>query len=236
MLIKTMMTTFVIAYSLVSHIVLANAQFSYTEDELRQLQKWEQNVAPLSENESARIEEQNSQAHTFQEQALNLSREWNEKMQPGSLSPVLDINPRENPKAQASGIMVFASLTMPRASLIALLKQSEKLNVPLVIRGVLPTGFPATMKAIQDLLNSEQPPINSGFSINPVWFRQFDIQQVPTFVVIKEGHCLPQMPCSASDYDSVSGNISLYRALEILKDGDNGQLVKSHLVNVGVEQ
>lgn len=236
MLKKSIMATCAVTFSLLSHGVLANAQFGYTEDELRQLQKWEQNVAPLSGEETISIEQQTKKSLSFQEQALNLSREWNDKMQPGSLSPVLNINPQENPKSQASGIMVFASLTMPRASLVALLKQSERLHVPLVIRGVLPAGFPATMKAIQDLLNSEQPPINSGFAINPEWFRQFDIQQVPTFVVVKEGHCLPHMPCSASDFDSVSGNISLYRALDILKDGDNGELVKTHLINIGEPQ
>ncbi|MFS1914443.1 type-F conjugative transfer system pilin assembly protein TrbC [Vibrio sp. 10N.286.48.B7] len=100
---------------------------------------------------------------------------WQDKLKPQHLKRVIDI-PELNAKPQLpTGVMVFVSLTMPEASLRALLKQSEQWQVPLVIRGVLPSGFPATARRIQSLLKTHQPDrfIQSGFAINPEWFRTF---------------------------------------------------------------
>ncbi|MFS1886538.1 TrbC family F-type conjugative pilus assembly protein [Vibrio sp. 10N.261.54.E10] len=78
-----------------------------------------------------------------------MARFWQDKLKPQHLKRVIDIpEPTQNPKAAPTGVMVFVSLTMPEASLRALLKQSEQWQVPLVIRGVLPGGFPATARRI----------------------------------------------------------------------------------------
>nr|ADQ53941.1 putative conjugative transfer protein [Vibrio harveyi] len=93
-----------------------------------------------------------------------------------------------------------------------------------LIRGVLPEGFPATAKRIESLIRSpNQAPIQSGFSISPDWFKQFDITKVPAFVSVKSGRCLPEQPCSNADYDILYGNISLYQALDYLATGDAQQ-------------
>jgi conjugal transfer pilus assembly protein TrbC len=119
-------------------------------------------------------------------------------------------------------VIIFASLTMPSTALKQLMRQSSELQVPIIIRGVLPQGFPATVAAIQSLVHSEDDElINSGMAINPLWFKQLGIQHVPAFAVIKPGACLPKQPCQDSDFDVLVGNVSLYDALATLaRDGD----------------
>lgn len=149
------------------------------------------------------------------------------------LSSVLDIpEPMENPNAKPRGVMVFVSLTMPNIALKQLLEQSNKLQIPLVIRGVLPQGFRGTLTRINKLLDQKNgEKVNSGFAINPEWFKTFDIESVPAFVTIKDGKCLPKSPCYSNDFDILYGNISMYDALEILKDGDVGDIPASILAS-----
>ena len=97
-----------------------------------------------------------------------------------ALNPMLKSN-NDNPAAKAKGVMVFVSLVMPDTSLKQFLKQSEALQVPLIVRGVLPQGFPATVKRMNTLIQNNGKTINSGFAINPKWFTQFGIKQVPAF-------------------------------------------------------
>jgi conjugal transfer pilus assembly protein TrbC len=153
---------------------------------------------------------------------------WHEKLKPQHLERVIDIpEPKQNPNAAPTGVMVFVSLTMPDATLRALLKQSEQWQVPLVIRGVLPDGFPATARRIQSLLKTQtlDAPIQSRFAINPEWFRTFEVTEVPTFVAVKPGRSLPKQPCEASDFDRLTGNVSMSDALHLLAEGDNPEVV-----------
>jgi len=150
-----------------------------------------------------------------------------------NISSVLDIpEPTENPNAKPKGVMVFVSLTMPNIALKQLLHQSKELQIPLVIRGVLPQGFRGTLVRINKLLDQKNgKPIESGFAINQEWFDTFNIQSVPAFVTIKDGKCLPKSPCNSNDFDILYGNISMYDALEILKDGDAGDIPASILAS-----
>ncbi|WP_227992977.1 type-F conjugative transfer system pilin assembly protein TrbC [Shewanella sp. YLB-07] len=133
-----------------------------------------------------------------------------------ALSPILDKARQTNSAADATGIMVFASLSLPRTSLTQLLMQSADLQVPIIIRGVQPQGFTATLKQMNGLINYQGQAINSGFAINPQWFSQFGITQVPAFVAIKPGRCQAKQPCFADDFDVLYGNVSLYDALTLL--------------------
>ncbi|MFN3018423.1 type-F conjugative transfer system pilin assembly protein TrbC [Vibrio coralliilyticus] len=130
-------------------------------------------------------------------------------------------------------MLVFISLTMPDASLRALLHQSHEWQVPLLIRGPLPSGFKATARRLMALLN---PPgssvISSGVAIDPEAFHQFSIQDVPAFVLIRPNRCAPQRPCTLQDHAVVKGNVSLRAALEALSASPLGhladRLLKAH--------
>lgn len=129
------------------------------------------------------------------------------------------------------GVMVFASLGMPKTSLSQLLTQASQFNIPVVTRGLWQNDFKATATKIQSLiLPKEGEPILGGVEINPTWFKQFDIQRVPAFVAIKNGACLDEPPCSPKDYDIVYGNVSLFDALATLvREGQHTDIARKYL-------
>ncbi|PQJ50004.1 type-F conjugative transfer system pilin assembly protein TrbC [Vibrio splendidus] len=196
---------------------------AYMEQDLKAFAKLEQDMAEQPEAAKAwPTDDIQNKAHAYREETLTLSRKVQDFVKEESLSPLLGKQkPTSHPDQTPKGVMVFVSLTMPEPALKQLLMQSAHLGVPLVIRGVLPEGFPATATRIEALIRSpNKAPIQSGFSISPDWFKQFDIQHVPAFVSVKPNRCLPKQPCKASDYDILYGNISLYQALDYLATGD----------------
>lgn len=175
----------------------------YSVEELKALSERERQVQPMPEiNQEALLQK----ARQFEQQSKNQLTEAlaTLKLEGG--------NPQEN----AAGVIVFVSLSMPKTSLTQLLMQSEQLQIPLIVRGVQPHGFTATVKQMNALIDNKNKPINSGFGINPKWFTQFGITQVPAFVAIKPGKCQMNDPCSPNDFDVVYGNVSMYDALSIL--------------------
>ncbi|MDC5841109.1 type-F conjugative transfer system pilin assembly protein TrbC [Vibrio europaeus] len=202
---------------------------AYSEEELKALAEREhammQSPPPQNWGEVWNKARQHKQATT------GINRDIQSLVKPNALTELLNTpQPTQNPDSAPKGVMVFVSLTMPSTSLKQLLKQSERTGVPMVIRGVLPKGFPATTARISQLIGiKSKHPIQAGFSISPEWFRQFNIERVPAFVSVKEGHCLPKQPCSPEDYDIVYGNISLYQALDVLSQGDTGENARNIL-------
>ena len=185
----------------------------YTHDELKALSERERNTSQASA--SLPVLDQHAlleKARQFEQQSKNQLDD--------ALSPLLDTG-RNNPNESAKGVMVFVSLSMPDTSLRQLLMQSADLQVPLIVRGVLPTGFTGTVKHMNKLISNKNKPINSGFAINPQWFTQFGITQVPAFVAIKPGKCQAKQPCSSEDFDVIYGNVSLYDALNLLAQHGN---------------
>ena len=135
----------------------------------------------------------------------------------------LDRHRPQSSAVQTPQVIVFASLGMPRTSLHQLVMQADQYQVPVVIRGVLPEGFKATVNTIHKALanenqipNGDNQPVRGGIAIDPNWFRTFGIKQVPAFVVVKEGACSEQGHCSSYDFDVLYGNIPLPSALEII--------------------
>lgn len=210
------------------------ASIGYTQEELQALSKIEQGIKAqtLDVDSQNAIKNQIDKSTHFQEQMRADAAYWQNKLDPKLLQGAIDIpEPTENPNANPMGMMVFVSLTMPKSSLKALLRQSEYWQVPLVIRGVLPEGFPATAKKIQSLLQEPgKEPIQSGFAIAPEWFQTFNVTEVPTFVVVKPGRCLPKQPCNMDDYDIIKGNVSINDALRFLQDGDSKSVVQTILL------
>lgn len=179
------------------------AQTDYSIDELKALSMRERHtLPPLNVDQAALFDK----ARQFEAQSKGQLDK--------ALSPLLDA--KHNPNADAKGVMVFVSLSMPDTSLQQLLMQSADLQVPLIVRGVLPQGFTATVKRMNHLIDNKGKTIQSGFAINPQWFSQFGITQVPAFVAIKPGKCQAKQLCSPDDFDVIYGNVSLYDALSLL--------------------
>ena len=218
----------------ISHAPMSHSSIGYSKDELRHFADLEKQ-SRLSSTQSEAMKAKTEAAQPFKETIIKEAKATQNRVNAEHLKSVINIpEPTQNPHAAPKPMMVFVSLTMPDSTLRALLMQSEQFQVPLVIRGVLPEGFPATARRIQTLLKrvDSTQNINSGFAISPEWFQRFNITEVPTFVIVKEGQCLPKQPCSGKDFDVVKGNVSISDALEQLAQGDNPDIVKNILEGI----
>jgi len=114
----------------------------------------------------------------------------------------------------ASGrIFIFASLSVPEATLRALLVQSQEPSVTLVLRGVPKTSsIPATLRALHAL--SPKGELAPSVIIDPTLFEKFAVTTVPTFVMKTPG----------GQYSRVRGAVTtdwLRRQDNVRADGGN---------------
>ncbi|PSV86911.1 type-F conjugative transfer system pilin assembly protein TrbC, partial [Photobacterium iliopiscarium] len=133
--------------------------------------------------------------------------------------------------AAPPSIIVFVSLGMPETSLKQLLLQAEQLHVPIVIRGIFGNDFNTTIAKVKKLVQPQQgqSPLG-GVSINPIWFKQFGIKQVPAFVVMKPNTCTDKPPCDPKNYDVIYGNVSLFDALDtVAREGTYHAIARKSL-------
>ena len=128
-------------------------------------------------------------------------------------------------RANVGEVLVFLSLTVPRASWEQWVREAARTDVPLLLRGVGPNGFKATVTEIGGRLGGHA----AGVAIDPRLFRLFGVERVPAVVVVPGG----VTPCAsrgcADDapppFDIVTGNISLAAALEaVAAEGGAGRV------------
>ena len=125
------------------------------------------------------------------------------------------------PRYATNQVFVFASFSMPDASLRALMIEADRLDVPVLFRGFVGNDVFATRERLIDLFGSDENII--GFSIDPTMFTRFAINAVPAVVITRE----PVEPCQTSGcsadvappHDIVRGNIPLVAALDIAVRG-----------------
>ncbi|ASI93424.1 MULTISPECIES: type-F conjugative transfer system pilin assembly protein TrbC [Vibrio] len=142
----------------------------------------------------------------------------------------------------APPLQIFVSLSMPQSSLIPLLRQASELGAPVMIRGVLPQGFKATIDAVYQLMAQMQqqhlPPLG-GVSIDPHAFTAWHVTRVPTFV-LQETETSPSSPTESSPAeasqaepgraDRLVGNLTPMAALkQFAISGEHSELARSLL-------
>jgi conjugal transfer pilus assembly protein TrbC len=142
----------------------------------------------------------------------------------------------------APPLQIFVSLSMPQSSLIPLLRQASELGAPVMIRGVLPQGFKATIDAVYQLMAQMQqqhlPPLG-GVSIDPHAFTTWHVTRVPTFVLQETETSLSSPtesnPAEASQVepnlaDRLVGNLTPMAALnQFAISGEHSELARSLL-------
>ena len=107
------------------------------------------------------------------------------------------------------------SLSVPAAAWREWSREAARIGAPLVLRGVAPGGFKATVKRIGAHIAE-----GAGAAIDPRFFRLFEVKAVPAVAVVPGG--VP--PCEsrgcsadpAPPHDLVRGNIGLDAALSII--------------------
>lgn len=120
----------------------------------------------------------------------------------------------------ASGLLVFVSLGMPRASLQRLIDEAKRVRAVLVLRGVKDRSLTRTAAAVSELMGSQGP----GWQIDPALFRRFDIASVPSFVLIDPARPVAvgcgDGQCQQAAFAKLQGDVSIAHALGVIADGD----------------
>lgn len=101
-------------------------------------------------------------------------------------------------------ILVFVSFSMPAISLKELSREAKKYNARLILRGIYQDSFKRT---VEKILETDKNGLS--LEINPNLFRQYRIQKVPTFVLIR----------GKEEISRLSGNVTLeYAKTELEKE------------------
>lgn len=124
---------------------------------------------------------------------------------------------------KSPSIIVFVSFSMPASSLRTYLHDAKIANASVVVRGLHENSFKKTFFLVSTLIRDNG---GNGVELNPVLFKKFDIKTVPTVVVLASDGCLKKQDCDVrKDYDKLSGNLTLYSSLKLLRDrGEIGKI------------
>lgn len=139
--------------------------------------------------------------------------------------PVANVDPLEVEKRYESRVasrvtdsfVAFASFSMPRESLVQLVKMMNQAGGTVVLRGFKDDSLKATAAELQ-ALGIE----SGGVVVNPTAFQKYRVARVPAFVVTKGGQAEEQVDssgCAMPDtYVSISGDVSPAYALRQIID------------------
>jgi conjugal transfer pilus assembly protein TrbC len=116
--------------------------------------------------------------------------------------------------AKGPQLLVFVSLSMPQASLRRLIEQAELTRAVLVLRGLKDGSMVKTAVLVRELLGNRK----TSFQIDPQGFDRFAVEQVPTFILLKDGtqlqRCADTSCLPPATYASVAGDVTIDYALE----------------------
>ena len=113
-------------------------------------------------------------------------------------------------------LMIFVSASIPRASLKDLMIQARQSGGVMVFRGLIGGTLRNTQQFLGELAKE-----NVSAIIDPRLFEMFNIELVPTFVVLAK----PAQDCEESScnftpiHDRITGNVTLNYVLEQFADG-----------------
>lgn len=122
---------------------------------------------------------------------------------------------------EAPQFIVFASLSMPPASLKRMIQDTARAGGVVVFRGFPNNSMKEFASRLGQIVEDRQAFANIG--IDPRLFRAFDVQAVPTYVVVSSDFDL----CAGFDcrtkvppFDRMSGNVTVDYALNSIVDGN----------------
>ena len=124
-------------------------------------------------------------------------------------------------KGVVSGLLVFVTLQMPKASLRRLAEQAERAQATLVLRGLRNSSMKDTLAEVADLIG----PRKVAWLIDPEAFKRFGVVLAPSFVLVApQGGSTPD--CAAGQcnvppvFAKVVGDVSTVYALQAIERGD----------------
>lgn len=135
--------------------------------------------------------------------------------------------------------ILFASFSMPPASLRQMMQEARKHELTVVFRGFFNSSVFETRAKLEEVFGEDE--IGEAFAIDPTLFRRFDIQAVPVLVVLGESLDVCDTPACEGDlpprHDRLNGNIPLETALRLIAAGNGDAAdVARILVETGTQQ
>lgn len=121
----------------------------------------------------------------------------------------------EVPMGEGPLFVVFASLSMPRGSLAALIRETSRAGGVVVFRGFPQNSTKAFAEGLKRVVTEQEQ--EAHIAIDPRLFRAFDVKAAPTFVVTGRAYELCDgFDCTSAvpDHDRMSGNVTVAYALE----------------------
>lgn len=123
--------------------------------------------------------------------------------------------PAALPRSTTSpSLLVFISLTMPKATLQRLVEQAARAQASLILRGLVNGSLRDTVVQVQQLIGQHQ----ASVQIDPQAFDRFSIARVPAFVLIRNGarptSCSSGTCAPPQAFVRTAGDVSLDYALE----------------------
>jgi type-F conjugative transfer system pilin assembly protein TrbC len=122
---------------------------------------------------------------------------------------------------QTKGFL-FASFSLPPQALRDLMLGAEEMGLPVLFRGFHKNSVFETNDALMEVFGN--PEDIKGFSIDPTLFTQFEVNAVPTLIVLKDPYTMCETQACAGDaapvHDRLAGTITVKSALELIKRGN----------------
>ena len=124
------------------------------------------------------------------------------------------------PMGEGPMFIVFASLSMPEASLTRLIADTTRAGGVVVFRGFPGGSTKAFADGLKRVVTSEGQ--EAHLAIDPRLFRAFKVSAAPTFVAAgREYELCDGLDCTsrAPDHDRITGNVTVEYALETFAGG-----------------
>jgi len=124
------------------------------------------------------------------------------------------------PMGEGPMFIVFASLSMPEASLTRLIADTTRAGGVVVFRGFPGGSTKAFAEGLKRVVTSEGQ--EAHLAIDPRLFRAFKVSAAPTFVAAgREYELCDGLDCTSAtpDHDRITGNVTVEYALETFASG-----------------
>ena len=118
--------------------------------------------------------------------------------------------------------ILFASFSMPPASLRQMMQEATTFGATIVFRGFVNDSVFDTRAKLEEVFGQDE--LGEAFAIDPTLFKRFDIRSVPVLVVLTDGLDVCESPNCETDlppvHDRLSGNVPMETALKIMAAGN----------------
>jgi conjugal transfer pilus assembly protein TrbC len=112
--------------------------------------------------------------------------------------------------------ILFISFSMPKKSIVAIIKDAKKIGASVVIRGLIHNSFKETFLLMAAIVKEAG---GGGVELNPPLFKKYNIKEVPSLVLLPDAQtCSQDKVCPENNFDVVYGDIPLLDGLKVIRD------------------